>query len=57
MPGRQFWPDDLSLTDPRHFPTLPSSRHLTEALQDGLEIEGLRVQNSFSPGVDPEDLR
>lgn len=30
FPGHQFWPDDLSLTDSKIFPTLAGSRHLTD---------------------------
>jgi predicted nucleic acid-binding protein len=29
---------------------------LTEDLQDGLEIEGMRVLNPFAPGFHPDDL-
>lgn len=29
-PGHCFWPDDLSFTDLRAFPALPSSKHLTD---------------------------
>ena len=29
-PGHQFWPDDISLTNTKYFPTLPNSKHLTD---------------------------
>ncbi len=29
-PGHQFWPDDISLMDPYLFPSLSSSKHLTD---------------------------
>ncbi|MBE2203796.1 MAG: PIN domain-containing protein [Chthoniobacterales bacterium] len=29
-PGHQFWPDDISLSDPRLFPVLPASKSLTD---------------------------
>ena len=38
-PGHQFWPDDSSLTDRIVFPTLPSSKHLTDLYLLGLAIK------------------
>ena len=29
-PGHQFWPDDVSVTDPGAFPRLSASKHLTD---------------------------
>lgn len=38
-PGHQFWPDDVSLRDASFFPTLPSSRHLTDLYLLGLAVK------------------
>jgi toxin-antitoxin system PIN domain toxin len=38
-PGHQFWADDLSLSDTRFFPALPSSKHLTDLYLLGLAVK------------------
>lgn len=38
-PGHQFWPDDISLSDTRLFPSLPASKHLTDLYLLGLAVK------------------
>lgn len=52
IPGHQFWPDDISLSDARIFPSLPRAKTLT-----GLYLLGLAVQHggrlaTFDAGID-----
>ena len=52
-PGHMFWPDDLSLADPRIFPTLPASRHLTDLYLLGLSVKHGGRFATFDAGIDP----
>ena len=57
-PGHQFWPDDLSLADRLAFPSLPTSKHLTDLYLLGLAVKhgarfatfGHSVDSSILPG-------
>ena len=52
-PGHQFWPDDLSLMDTGFFPTLPSSRHLTDLYLLGLAVKHGGRFATFDAGLNP----
>jgi toxin-antitoxin system PIN domain toxin len=51
-PGHQLWPDDLSLTDTRLFPSLPGSRHLTDLYLLGLAVKRGGRFATFDTGLD-----
>ncbi len=51
-PGHQFWPDDLSLTDTRFFPSLPSSKHLTDLYLLGLAVKHGGRFATFDQSID-----
>lgn len=51
-PGHQFWPDDLSLTDTRFFPRLPSSKHLTDLYLLGLAVKHGGRFATFDQSID-----
>lgn len=52
-PGHAFWPDDLSLSDNRFFPTLPASRHLTDLYLLALAVKHDGRFATFDAGIDP----
>ena len=52
-PGHQFWPDDVSLMDASFFPTLPSSRHLTDLYLLGLAVKHGGRFATFDAGLNP----
>lgn len=52
-PGHNFWPDDLSLTSERDFPTLTTSRHLTDLYLLGLAVKHGGRFATFDTGIDP----
>lgn len=51
-PGHQFWPDDLSLSDTRFFPSLPSSRCLTDLYLLALAVKHGGRFATFDAGID-----
>lgn len=51
-PGHQFWPDDLSLSDTRFFPTLPTSQHLTDLYLLGLAVKHGGRLATFDASID-----
>lgn len=51
-PGHQFWPDDLSLTDTRLCPALPTSQHLTDHFLLALAVKHGGRLATFDAGVD-----
>ena len=51
-PGHQLWPDDASLTDTRFFPTLPSSKHLTDLYLLGLAVKRGGRFATFDQSID-----
>jgi toxin-antitoxin system PIN domain toxin len=50
--GHQFWPDDLSLSDTRLFPTLTPSRHLTDLYLLGLAVKRGDRFATFDASID-----
>lgn len=52
-PGHVFWPDDLSLSDNRFFPTLPASSRLTDLYLLGLAVKHGGRFVTFDAGIDP----
>lgn len=56
-PGHLFWPDDLSLTDPNLFPTLPASRDLTDLYLLGLAVKHRGRLATFDRHLDPTCVR
>jgi toxin-antitoxin system PIN domain toxin len=52
-PGHQFWPDDLSLSDNRCFPSLPSSQDLTNLYLLGLAVKRGGRFATFDRRIDP----
>jgi uncharacterized protein len=55
-PGHQFWPDDVSLSDPRLFPALPASKHLTELYLLALAVKHGGRFATFDAGIDPAPI-
>lgn len=55
-PGYQFWPDDLSLTDPQAFPNLPSSKHLTDVYLLALAITHGGRLATLDRSIDPAQV-
>jgi toxin-antitoxin system PIN domain toxin len=55
-PGHQFWPDDLSLADPIAFPSLPTSKHLTDLYLLGLAVKHGARFATFDHSMDPSIL-
>jgi uncharacterized protein len=55
-PGHQFWPDDLSLTDRLVFPSLPTSKHLTDFYLLGLAVKHRARFATFDHSIDPSIL-
>lgn len=53
MPGHQFWPDEPSLLDPKTFPRLPASKHLTDAYLLALAVSRQARFATFDGGIDP----
>ncbi len=51
-PGHQFWPDDLSLADPRCFPNLPGPKSLTDLYLLGLAVKHGGRFVTFDAGID-----
>lgn len=51
-PGHQFWPDDVSLTDIRLFPTLPAARGLTDLYLLGLAVKHGGRFATFDESID-----
>jgi uncharacterized protein len=51
-PGHQFWPDDVSLSDIRFFPTLPAPKHLTDLYLLGLAVKHGGRFATFDASVD-----
>jgi len=56
-PGHQFWPDDLSLSDARVFPTLPPSPHLTDIYLLALAVQHGGCLATFDRRIDPSLVR
>ncbi|MEO8614186.1 MAG: TA system VapC family ribonuclease toxin [Luteolibacter sp.] len=52
-PGHKFWPDDLSFCDSKHFPDLPSAKHLTDCYLLGLAVKHGGKLVTFDQGIDP----
>lgn len=52
-PGHQFWPDDLSLSNSRLFPALPSSQNLTDLYLLGLAVKRGGRFATFDQRIDP----
>ena len=50
-PGHQFWPDELSLSDPRFFPKLPASQHLTDLYLLALAVKHGARFATFDSGI------
>lgn len=55
-PGHQFWPDDSSLSDRGAFPTLPSSKHLTDLYLLGLAVKHGARFATFDRSIDASIL-
>lgn len=51
-PGHQFWPEGVSLMDARFFPTLPSSRQLTDIYLLALAVKHGGRLATFDQGLD-----
>jgi toxin-antitoxin system PIN domain toxin len=51
-PGHQFWPDDVSLSDTRLFPSFPSSKHLTDLYLLGLAVKHGGRLATFDTSID-----
>jgi len=51
-PGHQFWADDLSLSDTRFFPTLPTSKNLTDLYLLGLAVKHGGRFATFDASID-----
>lgn len=51
-PGHHFWPDDLSLSDTRLFPTLPASKHHTDLYLLGLAVKHGGRFATFDASID-----
>jgi len=51
--GHQFWPDDLTLTDPRTFPGLPTSDDLTDVYLLALAVKHGARFATFDAGINP----
>jgi toxin-antitoxin system PIN domain toxin len=51
-PGHQFLPDNLSLMNTRLFPTLPSSKHLTDLYLLALAVKHRARLATFDTGID-----
>lgn len=56
-PGHQFWPDALSLTDLRIFPTLTQSKHLTDLYLLALAIKRGGRLATLDQRIDPNLLQ
>jgi len=52
-PGHQFWPDNLSFSDTRFFPTLPTSKQLTDLYLLGLAVKNGGRFATFDVSIDP----
>jgi uncharacterized protein len=52
-PGHQLWPDDHSLLDPRRFPRLPATRHLTDVYLLALAVSRQARLATFDHALDP----
>ena len=52
MPGHQFWPDDVSLSDARLFPTLPRAKALTDLYLLALAVKRGGRFATFDAGID-----
>jgi uncharacterized protein len=55
-PGHQFWQDDLSLTDDLIFPSLSTSKHLTDLYLLGLAVKHGARFATFDHSIDPSIL-
>ncbi len=55
-PGHQFWPDDVSLMDPRIVPSLPGSKHLTDLYLLGLAVKHGGRFATFDQSIDPSPI-
>jgi toxin-antitoxin system PIN domain toxin len=53
QPGHQFWPDDLSLSEPLKFPNLPASKHLTDCYLLALAVARGGKLATFDRNIDP----
>lgn len=51
-PGHRFWPDDVTLADSRHFPSLPASKHLTNIYLLALAVKRGGRLATFDVGID-----
>ena len=53
MPGHQFWPDSVSLLDPKLPSALPMAKHLTDFYLLALAIERKGALATFDRRIDP----
>lgn len=51
-PGHQFWPDDLSLSAARDYPSLPAATHLTDIYLLALAVRHGGAFATFDAGLD-----
>jgi len=56
QPGHQFWPDSLSLCETSSFPSLPSSKNLTDYYLLALAIRHSASLATFDNRISPELL-
>ena len=56
-PGHHFWPDDISLSDTRLFPRLPSSKNLTDLYLLGLAVKHGGRFATFDQSIDATLVR
>ena len=57
LPGHQFWPDSLSITDQSLFSALPDSRHLTDCYLLALAVERRGRFVTLDHAVDASKVR
>lgn len=56
-PGHQFWPDDLSLTDPKRFDSLAASGQLTDFYLLALAVQNGGRFATMDRRIDPAMVR
>jgi hypothetical protein len=56
QPGHLFWPDSISLCDLRSYPTLPSSKNLTDYYLLALAVRKRAMLATFDRRIDPSLL-
>ena len=52
VPGHEFWPDEISLSDSGIFPSLPASGHLTDTYLLALAVKRGGRLATFDSGID-----